>query len=112
MSRPVFVWLPDLGASKSTLPNVTATKFGDGYELRVARGINSTPSSWSVTFTKGSQEAMEILDFLEARAALEAFEWRDPLDKVGSYVCREWNASQSMFGVYSVSATFEQVYEY
>lgn len=112
MSKPTFAWHPDLGAQQSMAPSVQQTKFGDGYELRVAKGINTTPRTWEVSFTRSQSEAGAILDFLEARAGLEAFVWTDPLNREGTYVCREWSGSQQAFGVYVVSATFEQVFEY
>lgn len=112
MSKPNFNWTPDLGAQQTMTPTVTQTKFGDGYELRIAQGVNFKPRSWSVTFSKGSDEAMAILDFLEARGGIEAFAWTDPFNNAGTYVCRQWSAAQAVFGVYSVSATFEQVFEY
>lgn len=112
MSKPRFTWAPDLGAEQKMKPNIHQTKFGDGYELRVSTGINVSPKTWSVRFTKGRTEATEILDFLEARAGRESFEWTDPLDKEAVYVCREWSGSQQQFGVYVVTATFEQVFEY
>ena len=92
-------------------PSVIQTKFGDGYELRVAQGINFKPRSWSATFSKGSSEAAAILAFLEARGGIESFNWTDPLNNTGTYVCRQWSAGQTVFGVYSVSATFEQIFE-
>ena len=112
MSKPTFTWTPDLGAQQSITPSVTQTKFGDGYELRVARGINTQPRMWNVTFSKEPNEAAAILDFFEARAGVEAFSWTDPFNKTGTYVCRQWNSGQALFGVYSITATFEQVFEY
>jgi phage-related protein len=93
-------------------PSAQVTKFGDGYEARVATGINSKPAIWNVTFTKPTAEAIEILDFVEARNAVEAFDWVDPIDRSGVYVCREWSSSQIPFGLIAVVATFEQVFEY
>lgn len=112
MSKPTFTWSPDLGAQQTVKPTVTQTKFGDGYELRVTAGINSKPRSWDVTFSKGIAEATSILNFLEERGGVESFNWTDPMDKEGTYVCREWNGSQQAFGVYVISAKFEQVFEY
>lgn len=112
MSKPTFTWLPDLGAQLNQKSTAQPIKFGDGYEQRVASGINYKPKSWSLTFTKGASEAMDILTFLEARGGLESFSWTDPFDKEGTWVCREWNGAQQAFGVYAVSATFEQVFEY
>lgn len=112
MSKPTFTWNPDLGAAQRITPLVTQTKFGDGYELRVAKGINTTPRTWKVSFTRSASEAQNILAFLEARAGMESFAWTDPMNKEGTYVCREWGGNQKAFGVYVVQATFEQVFEY
>ena len=32
-------------------PRVRAVKFGDGYEQRIASGINNDPQKWSFAFT-------------------------------------------------------------
>lgn len=112
MSKPTFTWHPDLGAQQRIKPSVNQTKFGDGYELRVATGLNTTPRTWEVSFTRSVGEAQVILNFLEARAGREAFAWIDPMNKEGTYVCREWGGGQQAFGVYVIQATFEQVFEY
>ncbi|MCL2874781.1 MAG: phage tail protein [Betaproteobacteria bacterium] len=112
MSKPAFTWTPDLGAQQSIEPAVTQTKFGDGYELRTAAGINFKPRSWAVTFSKNASEALPLLAFLEACGGVEAFAWTDPLNRAGTYVCRKWDATQTVFGVYSVSAAFDEVFEY
>lgn len=111
MSLVSFAWKPDLGASQAIKPTVNPTKFGDGYELRVPNGINSRPKKWTLTFTKNLVEASQILDFLYARGGSEAFQWIDPMGAEGTYVCREWESRQQDFGIYAVSATFEQVFE-
>ena len=112
MSFPTFTWNPDLGATRKMTPRVTATKFGDGYEMRTSNGINFSPRNWTVTFTRATEESVAIIDFLDARAAKEPFTWVDPMGKTGTYVCREWSSVQSEFGLYTVSATFEEVFEY
>jgi phage-related protein len=105
--------MADLGAQRSVKPTVTVTKFGDGYEQRQASGINYLPKSWSVTFTNPGPMTKEILAFLETRGGVEAFSWLDPMGDTANYVCREWSSSrQSKTGVYQISGTFEQVYEY
>jgi phage-related protein len=111
VSKPNFQWPSDLGANRNIKPAVTQTKFGDGYELRAANGINFRPKVWKVQFTYLTPEAMQILDFLEARGGLESFTWTDPLDKVGTYVCREWDSVQDGFGMYDITGQFEQVFE-
>lgn len=112
MTKPVFQWKPDLGAQRTVKPSVRPVKFGDGYEMRVPLGVNYKPRSWSVRFTRAISEIQPLLDFLEARGGVEAFSWVDPLGNTGTYVCREWNHTQQGFGLYAVSGTFEQVFEY
>lgn len=106
-----FNWRPDLGAEQDETPNVGVVKLGDGYENRLPKGINSQASQWSVTFTKGLLEHKAIRAFLKQHGASKAFEWTDPTGEVGFYVCRSWKSKQEGFGVFSVSGTFEQVFE-
>jgi len=114
MAFQTFGWSPDKGARQKIAPNVKRTKFGDGYELRVPVGVNTKPKNWSVTFTRPAATAEAILDFLSARAGVEPFTWVDPMGKTGTYVCREWESGQMTegFGVYQISGTFEQVFEF
>ena len=111
MSKPTFVWSHDIGALQQITPLVTQTKFGDGYESRIANGINVTPKTWEVSFTGDRIKAQDIMAFLEARAGTESFRWIDPMNKEGIYVCRKWGGSQRAFGVYVIQTTFEQVFE-
>lgn len=112
MAKQKFEWNPDLGAENQVKPRVTVTKFGDGYESRVAVGINSKPKSWRVTFTRNYPEFSQILAFIEARGGVDAFEWKDPLNQTGIYVARDWSYTQQSPGVYKLTATFDQVFEY
>lgn len=111
MAKPIFTWYADLNAQRSVKPNVHKTSFGDGYEQRIAVGINNKPKKWNVRFTRDTSEANAILSFLETRGGLEAFTWTDPNNVTSDYVCREWSSNQKMFGVYEVAAVFEQVFE-
>lgn len=112
MSKQTFSWKPDLAAEAKMKPNVTVTKFGDGYEHRVAVGINFKPKSWNLTFTRNYAEISQIIAFLDARGAVESFNWKDTTDVTGVYVCREWSYSQTKPGVYQLNCTFDQVFEY
>ena len=111
MSKPVFIWLPDIGSQRSITSTVVATKFGEGYEQRTANGINFIPKIWQLTFTTNSAHGTDILNFLDARGGLESFSWTDPLNKTATYICREWHGLQQAFGVYSITCSFEQVWE-
>ena len=112
MPRPVFEWYPDTGSQCSTKPNVSSTKFGDGYELRVATTINTCPEKWSVKFTRAPEESQAIDAFLRARKGQEAFTWTTPDGVEGTFVCREWRKNRLKGGSMEISCDFEQVFEY
>lgn len=116
-SFPRFTWKPDLGALPSRKSIASVVSFGDGYELRVGESLNRVKSSWDLTFTRPAEEIMEIDNFLTERAGVEAFVWQTPIKKEDGYVdatfvCREWQGpSQQELGLYTLTATFEQVFE-
>ena len=97
-------------ASRSQQPRVRTAAFGDGYEQRVADGINTMPKRWTLSFTRPVVEADAILAFLVARAGVEAFDWTDPDGAAGKYVCREWSANLIGPVAKGINATFEQVF--
>ncbi len=109
MSYNTFTWNPDIGAQRKMKPNVHPIKFGDGYENRIADGINFMLPSWTVKFTADEATVSQILAFIEGQQALSPFTWTDPLNNSGTYICREWNSSQVGFGVYQLFAVFEGV---
>lgn len=107
-----FTWAPDFGATLDRSPKVKTAKFGDGYEQRVADGINNNPRNWPLTFSaRTNTEAGQIMTFLDARAGVEAFDWTDPDGVAGKFVCRKYSKTLSKYGINNVSATFEQVFE-
>lgn len=107
-----FSWRPDLGSERAVKSTAAPTKFGDGYEVRITTSLNVTPRQWNVQFTTALQTHKEILAFLQARKGIEAFNWIDPLGDTATYKCSEWKSKQIGFGVFQVSGTFEEVFEY
>lgn len=108
-----FTWTPDFGASAEYKPRVRVAKFGDGYEQRVPDGINTGQDDWSLRFSVRSDvETGEILTFLEARAATEAFDWMPPGGVTAiRVVCREWSRSFDRNDQNTVTLKFNRVYE-
>ena len=108
-----FTVVPDFGASRKNKPNVRAIKFGDGYEQRQAVGVNVNQQEWNLRFAARTQvEKTEILDFFEARAGVESFDWTPPGDaNAKKFVCSEWDDTIDNHDLYTVTATFRQVYE-
>ena len=108
-----FTWTPDFGAKVAVKPRVRAISFGDGYEQRQAIGINTGGEDWDLTFNRRSNdEALAIMDFLDARNAVEAFDWTPPNEaSTIRVVCREWTKTLERFNLNTISAQFIRVYE-
>ena len=47
-----FTWIASIGASLTVKPNVRKVSFGDGYEQRLAYGINTQPEVWSLEVSR------------------------------------------------------------
>lgn len=110
MDRLTFEWNPEYESSMDQEPKVNVTKFGDGYEARTPEGINNNPQKWLLQFSTSNQATQDVLDFIRARNASESFNWTNPLQETGVYVCRSWKMQRKM-GVNVISMTFEQVFE-
>lgn len=104
-----FTW-PPATATPSEQPRVSVAKFGDGYEQRLADGINNSPRSWALTFSRASAEADDILTFLRARNGIEAFDWTDPDGLSGKFVARSWSGNRIGTAAKTINVTFEEVF--
>lgn len=108
-----FIWAASYGSAVSTKPTVHVSKFGDGYEARVAEGINTNRRKWELTFANRPNATADAIEaFLAARGAVQAFDWVPSYGGAGKWVCREWQSQQSGPYTRSVSATFEEVFEF
>jgi phage-related protein len=108
-----FIYTPEFGSSRPTRPRVNNIKFGDGYEQRVAHGINTNPGRWELNFAnRDSEEALAIDAFLTARGGVEAFEWTPPGESVEKkFKCQDWTFTPVRGNYYSISAIFEEVFD-
>jgi phage-related protein len=112
MIRQTFGWFPDTASEATETPAVNVTKFGDGYEARLADTVNVNRQSWKVTFTTGrkSGNGLAIRAFLQARGGKDAFIWINPFGETGLYVARTWT-SKSDRGEISIASVFDEVFE-
>jgi phage-related protein len=106
-----FNYQPLLGATPSIEPKVLTSKFGDGYEQRVGDGINITPEEWSLNFTNTAAIINEIYEFLKAKKSVDSFTWTPAGFSEITVVCRSWSRPVISYGIGSLSAKFEQVFE-
>ena len=107
-----FTFTPSFTASLEEQPIIRRVKFGDGYEQRLSYGLNTQPKKWSLqVLNRTDTERNNILTFLRARGAAESFDWTDPNNYVGKWICPQWNTSQISCNFNNITATFEEVFE-
>ena len=62
----------DKGFSEQPEPRVLKAQFGDGYEMRVADGINNTPRKWSMSFANRTKADIDNLyKFFQTLASVD-----------------------------------------
>lgn len=105
-----FNYQPLLGANQSTKPRVLSARFGDGYEQRIADGINTQPKTWNLIFTDSSAVIDAIDAFLTGKGGVTKFTWTPQGGSEISVVCREWSKSIETPDTSSLQCSFEQVY--
>ena len=116
--------VPDRGMARSSQPLVRSARFGDGYEQRLADGLNSLSETFNVTFSNRTKaEADDINAFFNAKKGVSSFNFTFPDDNSSAtdskgnkvttikVVCSQWSQSYTDFQGSSVSATFNRVYE-
>ena len=77
--------IPDRGVSTNQTARVFKAAYGDGYEQRVAAGINNLPEEWSLNWNNRTvNDANKIIKFLEDHAGVNAFDWYPPDTEISS----------------------------
>lgn len=110
--------LPDRGLARSSTPRVLVARFGDGYEQRLADGINNINETFQVTFNNRTKEEIDdITGYFASLNGVTAFTYTIPDDNAGGgeraikVICETYNQNYSYGDFYSASATFRRVYE-
>lgn len=110
--------VPDKGITVTNTPRVHTATFGDGYEHRIADGINNLQQSFSVSFaTRPKADIDDIVAFFELKNAITAFDYtfadtnESGNEQTIKVVCSSWNQTWAYDDYYSLTATFRRVYE-
>lgn len=110
--------IPDKGLSRQSTPRIRVAKFGDGYEQRIANGINPIEETFSVTFNnRPAAEIDDIIGYLASLGGVSSFDFTFPDDNgVGGettikVVCDTYSQTYTHDGYPSATATFRRVYE-
>lgn len=105
-----FTYTPSFGATRRRKPRALTAAYGDGYEQRVADGINVDLAVWDVTFqNRSGTDADAIEDFFELKAGVTAFTWTPAGGSEITVVCRQWSRGFAETNKNTITATFEQV---
>ena len=71
--------LPDKTLTMTSTPNVLVAKFGDGYQQRIASGLNSITENFSLAFNNRPKiEADDIEVFFSAKKGVTSFNFTYP----------------------------------
>lgn len=106
-----FTYQPTYGAKVAHAPRVRVAPFGDGYEQRVADGINVDMQSWDLTFVKATATIDAIDTQLSGYGSVTRFTWTPKGKSEIKVVCRQWTRTYSDKGVDTLTAKFDQVNE-
>ena len=110
MAATSFIWVPNFGAQQTSRPKVRSIAFGDGYEQRLAYGLNTDLKTWNLKFEYiTTAEKEQIIGFLEARQGTQNFNWLTLDGVVSSFVCQEWDATATHPNLWSINAVFREV---
>lgn len=121
--------IPDRGLTRTSKQSTMVVSFGDGYEQRIARGINNTMEEYSATFSNRSKsDAENIVAYLNSLKGVTAINFTLP-DFAGTeevtgvldsstdnertikVVCEEVSQTYVRESIYTVRARFRRVYE-
>tara|TARA_B100000902_G_scaffold382069_1_gene419310 strand:- start:3033 stop:3431 length:399 start_codon:yes stop_codon:yes gene_type:complete len=116
--------VPDRTLSRSSKPKVRTATFGDGYEQRIADGLNSIEETYSLTFNNRTKaEADDIIAFFDSNKGVSSFSFTYPDSNSGTndsagnpvttikVVCDTYNLRYTNDDFYGVNASFRRVYE-
>ena len=110
--------IPDKGMTRSNEPVIFKAEFGDGYQQRIANGINNLKQQFSVSFaTREKAEIDDIVGFFESTNGVTAFDFtfadtnasgnEETVKVYVSQFSQNWDYDD----FYTLSATFVRVYE-
>lgn len=111
---------PDKSMTKTAAPRVLQITFGDGYEQRIADGINTINETYSLSFKTRTKEAIDdIVVFLDARKNVSKFIFTMPDsnnttrtgEKDVKVVATNYSVTYDYEDFYSLSLSLKRVYE-
>ena len=109
--------LPDKGLSRQSTPKVLKVQFGDGYEQRIAEGLNSSNENYQISYSnRPKAEIDDVAAFIDGKKGVTSFDYVIPdTNNSGEttikVVCDQYNLVYVSDSSYTFTATFRRVYE-
>lgn len=110
--------IPDRSLKHSSKPRVLTAKFGDGYEQRLADGINNIEQTFTLAFNNRTDDDIDdIVAFFDAKKGVTSFDYTYPDTNAGGgettvkVVCDTYDTTFVNDEFSSCSATLRRVYE-
>lgn len=111
---------PDKSMTKTAAPRVLQISFGDGYEQRIADGINSINETYSLSFkTRLKEDIDDIVFFLDAQKNVAKFLYTMPDsnnttrtgEKDVKVVATNYSITYDYEDFYSLTLSLKRVFE-
>lgn len=106
-----FVWKATGQPTGTVTFRRLTAQFGDGYRQVAGDGINNKVQSWPLTFSGSKQEMQVVMSFLDRHAGIASFLWTPPMGVEGYYEAPAYSLNPVGGDVYTVSATFNQIFK-
>lgn len=118
-TSPIEV-VPDKGMTTNSVPRVLTAKFGDGYEQRVADGLNPIDETLTLAFAKRTRADIDnIVAFFASTKGTDNFDLilsdhtsgtGAPNEKTIKVVCTTYTQTYLFDNFYSCTANLKRVY--
>lgn len=108
-----FIFGIRVGSTGTITQATWENDFGDGYTQAGGIGINTQSQSWEVSVTGSldvGEELRQVRDFLDQHEGYKSFTWTPPGGDSGRYRATGYKLDPHGSGLYTLSATFKQVY--
>lgn len=111
-------YTPDRSMTKTSKPKLLLATFGDGYEQRIADGINSIKETFSLNYANRTKEEIDdLVTFLDSTKGVTSFNFVIPNTNNNDSpvtvktVCDDYNTNYQYDNFYSLSVSLRRVYE-